>query len=322
MWEDLASKITQVAKETLEVTTGKASGHKKSWWWNKIVQDKIRDKQWSFRELMRCTNEKERVKLRETYNKAKREANKKQSSGENDMFKIAKARERRMQDLGVVKFIKGEDGRILAKEQDIKLRWQTYFHNLFNSGSVHQKQNENTTIQQRNNCYYRRITQEKVRNALRKMGRAKAVGLESIPIEVWKCLGEEGVMWLTTLFNTILKTEKMPDQWRSSVVVPIYKNKGDTQCCGNYRGIKLLSHTMKLWERVIDVRLRPETQVEMNQFGFVPGRSTRATATLYFLKNIQNLSITLSARYAQYIFHYQQVTLKIIFLSTHNYIFF
>ncbi|XP_076892962.1 uncharacterized protein LOC143544855 [Bidens hawaiensis] len=106
------------------------------------------------------------------------------------------------------------------------------------------------------------------------MGRAKAVGLDNIPIEVWKCLGEEGVMWLTTLFNTILKTEKMPDQWRSSVVVPIYKNKGDAQCCSNYRGIKLLSHTMKLWERVIDVRLRRETQVKMNQFGFMPGRST------------------------------------------------
>ncbi|XP_076894172.1 uncharacterized protein LOC143546373 [Bidens hawaiensis] len=116
------------------------------------------------------------------------------------------------------------------------------------------------------------------------MGRAKAVGLDNIPIEVWKCLGEEEVMWLTTLFNTILKTEKMPDQWRSSVVVPIYKNKGDAQCCGNYRGIKLLSHTMKLWERVIDVRLRRETQVKMNQFGFMPGRST--TEAIHILRRL------------------------------------
>ncbi|XP_076884675.1 uncharacterized protein LOC143533939 [Bidens hawaiensis] len=56
IWEALATKITQVVKETLGVTTGKASGHKESWWWNKIVQDKIRDKQGSFRELMRCTD--------------------------------------------------------------------------------------------------------------------------------------------------------------------------------------------------------------------------------------------------------------------------
>ena len=105
------------------------------------------------------------------------------------------------------------------------------------------------------------------------MGRAKAVGLDNISIEVWKCL-EEGVQWLTTLFNLIFKTGKMPDQWRCSVVVPLYKSKGDAQCCGNYRGIKLLGHTMKLWERVIDTRLRRETQVTTNQFGFMPGRST------------------------------------------------
>ena len=41
----------------------------------------------------------------------------------------------------------------------------------------------------------------------------------------------------------------MPDEWRRSVLVPLYKGKGDIKECGNYRGIKLMSHTMKLWER-------------------------------------------------------------------------
>ena len=35
-----------------------------------------------------------------------------------------------------------------------------------------------------------------------------------------------------------------------------------------------MSHTMKLWERVIEHRLRAITRVSMNQFGFMPGRST------------------------------------------------
>nr|GEX51881.1 retrovirus-related Pol polyprotein LINE-1 [Tanacetum cinerariifolium] len=67
---------------------------------------------------------------------------------------------------------------------------------------------------------------------------------------------------------------KMPDEWRLSEVIPIYKNKGDAQACSNYRGIKLLSHIMKLWERVIERRLRRETRVSENQFGFMLGRST------------------------------------------------
>ena len=52
------------------------------------------------------------------------------------------------------------------------------------------------------------------------------------------------------------------------------QEKGNIQSCTNYCGIKLMSHTMKLWERVIEHRLRAITRISMNQFGFMPGRST------------------------------------------------
>ena len=42
------------------------------------------------------------------------------------------------------------------------------------------------------------------------------------------------------------------------------------QECKNYRGIKLLSHTFKIWERVV----RQCTNILESQFGFMPGRST------------------------------------------------
>ncbi|KAG5576478.1 hypothetical protein H5410_056612 [Solanum commersonii] len=48
----------------------------------------------------------------------------------------------------------------------------------------------------------------------------------------------------------------MPDEWRWSTMVPLYKNKGDIQNCNNYRGIKLLSHTMKIWKRMVEMRVR------------------------------------------------------------------
>jgi Reverse transcriptase (RNA-dependent DNA polymerase) len=66
----------------------------------------------------------------------------------------------------------------------------------------------------------------------------------------------------------------MPDEWRTSILVPIFKNKRDIQNCTNYREIKLMSHTMKLWERVIEHRLRKLITVSKNQFGFMPERST------------------------------------------------
>ncbi|XP_071695026.1 uncharacterized protein [Rutidosis leptorrhynchoides] len=128
--------------------------------------------------------------------------------------------------------------------------------------------------QYQNNCFCTRINHGEVRVALRKMGRNKAVGPDQIPIEAWRCLGDDGVRWLTNLFNMTFRSAKMPMEWRLSEVILIYKNKGDAQTCSNYRGIKLLSHTMKLWERVIETRLRRETKVSENQFGFMPGRSS------------------------------------------------
>jgi hypothetical protein len=97
---------------------------------------------------------------------------------------------------------------------------------------------------------------------------------DGILIEVWRCLAERVVVWLTKLFNLIFRSNKMPEEWRRSILVPIFKNKGDVQSCTNYRGIKLMSHMMKLWERVIEHRLRRLTRVTQNQFGFMSGRST------------------------------------------------
>ena len=58
------------------------------------------------------------------------------------------------------------------------------------------------------------------------------------------------------------------------MLVPIFKNKGDVQSCSNYRGIKLISHTMKLWERVVEARLRREVTISEQQYGFMPRKST------------------------------------------------
>jgi hypothetical protein len=90
------------------------------------------------------------------------------------------------------------------------------------------------------------IQESKVKDALKRMKGGKAMGSNGIPIEVWRTLGDIAIFWLTKLFNLIFRSNKMPKEWRQSILVPIFKNKGDVQSCTNYRGIKPMSHTMKL----------------------------------------------------------------------------
>ena len=74
-------------------------------------------------------------------------------------------------------------------------------------------------------------------------------------------MGDEGLKWLIELFNVIFRYAKMPKEWRFSTTISLYKNKGDIQDCNHYKGIKLLSHTMKLWERVIEKRLGKDISI-------------------------------------------------------------
>ena len=48
----------------------------------------------------------------------------------------------------------------------------------------------------------------------------------------------------------------MPDEWQASVLVPMFKGKGDVRNCNTYRGVKLLQHAMKIFERVLKRRIR------------------------------------------------------------------
>ena len=66
----------------------------------------------------------------------------------------------------------------------------------------------------------------------------------------------------------------MPNSWRSSYLIPLYKGKGDSRECNNYRSIKLMAHTMKIYERLINTRLRGIVKLNENQCGFVEGKST------------------------------------------------
>ena len=75
----------------------------------------------------------------------------------------------------------------------------------------------------------------------------------------------------------------MPEEWRDSVMIPIVKNNGDdVQSCINHIGTTLISHTMNMWERIIERRLRSELTFGKQHYDFMPGNST--TDALFALR--------------------------------------
>ena len=56
------------------------------------------------------------------------------------------------------------------------------------------------------------ISKEEVREAMKRMKSGKVVGPDDTPVEAWRCLGEKAVEFLMRLFNTILESERMPEE--------------------------------------------------------------------------------------------------------------
>ena len=117
----------------------------------------------------------------------------------------------------------------MVKDEKIKEKWKNYFEKLLNEEHGRRSKREEIASNKENKDYrfYRRIRNFEVDIALKKMKSNKTLGHDYIPIEAWKCLGKMRVAWLTRLFSKILLTKKMPEKWRKSVLVPIFKNKGD-----------------------------------------------------------------------------------------------
>jgi len=286
-WTRMEQNIKDTAKELLGESKGNPPTGKDTSWWSVEVSEVIKKKRECYKLLGKCRS----VENYEKYKEARKEAKKAvrnamgtvnqrlyerldTKEGEKDIYKLARLREKKTRDIGRVKCVKDTNQKVLVGDDEIKDRWRSYFDNLFNGQANQDIEDLSIHTDMVNHEFMRRIQKSEVKMALKKMGLKKAAGPDSIPIEVWKCLGERGLEWLTMFFNKIWTTNRMPSAWRKSTLIPLFKNKGDVQDCSNYRGIKLMSHTMKLWERVIEQRLRKKVKVSDNQFGFMPGRST------------------------------------------------
>ena len=124
--------------------------------------------------------------------------------------------------------------------------------------------------------YTRSFTMEELINAISSLKPGKAIGLDDIATEQIKYFGPEAKKWLLQLYNHCLKTHELPKIWKKAHVIALLKPGKDPSIPKGYRPISLLSHTCKLFERLILNRITPTVDERLipEQAGFRPGKST------------------------------------------------
>ena len=90
---------------------------------------------------------------------------------------------------------------------------------------------------------------------LRKLHYKKATGRDGIPVELFQVLKDDAVKVLHLICQQIWKTQQWPQDWKSSVFIPI-PMKGNAKECSNYHTIALISHASKVMLKILQARFQ------------------------------------------------------------------
>ena len=118
--------------------------------------------------------------------------------------------------------------------------------------------------------------ESEITSAIKEMKSNKAVGVDNIPAEFWKVLGEKGLKELTELCQEMYEKGVWPKDFTRIVMIPIEK-KVNAMECEDHRTISLISHASKIMLKVLTRRIEAKAKdfISRSQFGFRRGCGTR-----------------------------------------------
>ena len=139
---------------------------------------------------------------------------------------MVRIRERKTRDINQIKCIKDGTDRLVVKNEEIKGRWREYFDKLFNGEKEEPTLELDDSFDDTNRRFVRRIQEVEIGEALKRMKGGKAMGPDGIPIEVWRCLGDRAIVWLTKFFNLIFSVKQGAGRMEKKYISTYLKKQG------------------------------------------------------------------------------------------------
>jgi hypothetical protein len=122
------------------------------------------------------------------------------------------------------------------------------------------------------------LSWEEVHAAVRALKNGKSPGPDGVPPELFLHGGIALELALTDLFNFLWHNTLWPDEWRMAILVPLFKGAGSRLEPSNHRMLAMMSVIAKLFETVLNTRLRKWSErvgvLSDLQGGFREGRGT------------------------------------------------
>jgi len=118
------------------------------------------------------------------------------------------------------------------------------------------------------------ITTDQVVKAIKKAKNSKALGPDNISPIMLKHIGQNGIMFLTEIYNNSVNTAIIPSLWKTGRIIPLLKPGKKADQGASYRPISLLSPAAKILESVLLPVISESVTLAPHQHGFRKKRST------------------------------------------------
>ena len=290
-WDRFRDTILSAVETACGWTKQRRSGARETWWWNDTVDKAVSEKRVKWKAWMKGGS-------KASYNAAKKVAKRvvytalgnadhdkflRAENNKDEIFKMAKKMKAENSDVVGDKCVRDNSGKISYTDEAKLAAWKEHHEQLLNVEFPWDPDSLSPAPPVEGPATY--FSANMVGEARKKQKKNKAPGMSGLCAEMIEPVGEVADEYLAKLFNKIVSEGKVPNDWSESIIVNLFKGKGDALERGNYRGLKLLDQGMKMFERILEKIIREQVNINEMQYGFMPGRGT--TDAIFILRQLQ-----------------------------------
>jgi hypothetical protein len=286
-WQTLKTMVVTQAKAVIGYSKGQQA--KKPWVTEEMLKKMDERRKWKHqsteiakKEYKRLNNELRRAtdKARESWwDEQCSELEELQRQGKYDKLysKISKLQKKNGKSSNV---IKDRNGILLTNEDEVRNRWKEYIEELYDKENKPTEEEMIGTFANPGgeDDLGPTLLREEIEKAIEELKDGKSEGVDEIPAEMIKCLGEKAKEELVKLCQEIYTTGEWPSDFVEMIMIPLQKKPNATEC-SDHRTISLIVHASKILLKILTKRLEGKVEaiqfIGDDQFGFRKGRGTR-----------------------------------------------
>ena len=121
--------------------------------------------------------------------------------------------------------------------------------------------------------------------AIEKLKSHKSPDIDQIPAKLFKAAGNQIRYEIHKLIVSIWNKEELPEEWKESIITPIYKRGGKTDC-NKFKCISHLPTTYKILPNVLLSRLTPYAEKILGDQQYVFLRNRSSTDRIHCIRQV------------------------------------